>query len=670
MTTIQADGIALGFDAQAQPVMLRVGTREWALRSGDFAFRLGGEAAQVANARVAEDGLTATLHNSRGTARLQIRGGEMLRVEIEPQPGPSLANVGLSLFFPKEAEFHLPAAFNTGWRFASDMPVGDTRKFGVVYQFVLACLGSHVLRLTSRSSRRHEGVGLPPRSSAEVGRVADGFRLTYNWPTGATLCLQLFSSIEETADEYAAWMEEVFAIQPRGRAPHRPDWLWNTRLAFCVDLWRSHGEVSHTYQHVIDLMKDLQAAGAPEDTLIYLPGWNWRYDGHYPDYRPSPVLGGTDKFREMVATARRTGCHLMLHLCGPGYDPYLPAFQAMKSAATIATEKTVIPDVWVPQGEERILTWLGGRIRPFHYDSGKQMLTYVWDGDERFISFAAPPVPDRMEAYLTIGGVPASVRVTVNGRSQEAQRARLSQPEGYTFPFPFFFQPGNNAIQVDALDGAVADWSTFWYRIHDAVQMDEVWTYPIAAMNINNPVWQQWLVREIVSLVRTTGVDAIHLDTHHVGVSLWDWREPLAAMREQLPGTVFGSEVQDEQGFQTFALTQSSSLWPYIGRLHQPDPEAGRITWQHRSPISRLITRRYARVYPHLVSSFSFVPVGSVVNHEPPSLPTGAKKRATEEVLAHADELGVIPTLRVNYRDYGLDPATRAFVQARGAKRD
>lgn len=670
MTAIQADGITLECNAQAEPIMLRVGTREWALRAGDLAFRLGGEAAQVANASVTADGLTATLHNSRGTARLQIRGGETLRVEIEPQPGPSLANVGLSLFFPAEAEFHLPAAFNTGWQFASDMPLGDARRFGLVYQFALACFDSHILRLTSRSARRHEGVGLPPRPSAEVERVMDGFRLTYNWPPGSALYLQLFGSIEETANEYAAWMEEAFAIQPRGRAPHRPDWLWNTRLAFCVDLWRSHGEVSHTYQHVIDLMKDLQAAGAPADTLLYLPGWNWRYDGHYPDYRPSPVLGGKSKFLEMVATAHQTGYHLMLHLCGPGYDPYLPTFQAMKSAATIATEKTIIPNVWVPQGEDKVLTWLGGQIRPFHYDSKRQRLTHVWDGDERFISFAAPPVRDRMEAYMTIGGVPAGVRVTINGRSQETHDPRLTQPEGYTFPFPFFFQPGNNTVQVDALDAEVADWSTFWYHIHDALQMDEVWTYPIAGMNINNPMWQQWLVQEIVNLVRATGVDAIHLDTHHVGVSLWDWREPLAAMREQLPGTVFGSEVQDEQGLQTFALTQMTSEWPYLVRMHQPDPEALRLTWQHRSPVSRLITQRYARNYMHLVSAAAFVPVGSVANHEPPSLDRKPRLQAIEELLAHADELGVIPTLRVNYRDYGLDPATRAFVQARGAKGD
>lgn len=667
MTFIQTAGVALEFNAAAVPVALRVGAREWSLRAGDLAFRLGGEVAQVANATVVDGGLTATLHNGQGTARLQIRGGETLRMEIEPQPGASLANVGISLFFPEDAELHLPAAFNTGWHFASDMPTGETRRFGLVYQFALACLGPHALRLTSRSARRYEGVGQTPRPSAEIERVAGGFRLHHTWPSGSTLHLQLFGSVEEAAGEYAAWMEEVFAIQPRGRAPNRPDWLWNTRLVFCVDLWRSHGEVSHTYQHVIDLMKDLRAAGAPEDILIYLPGWNWRYDGHYPDYRPSPVLGGKAKFQEMVKTAHRTGCHLMPHLCGPGYDPYLPSFQSWKSAATITTERTHIPNVWVAQGEEKILTWLGGLIRSFHYDSQRQRLTHVWDGDERFISFAAPPAPERMEAYLTIGGVPAGVRVTINGRSQEAQGTRLTQPDGYTFPFPFFFQPGNNTVQVDVLDTEVTNWSPFWFHIHDALQMDEAWTYPIAGMNINNPTWQKWLVQEIVNLVRTTGVDAVHLDTHHVGVSLWDWREPLAAMREQLPGTVFGSEVQDEQGLQTFAVTQSASLWPYIGRAHQPEAEVSRITWQRRSPVSRLITQRYMRNYPHLVTTVSFVPVGNVANHEPPSLATGNKKLVLEELLAHADELGVIPALRVNYRDYGLDPATRTYVQARGA---
>jgi len=174
-------------------------------------------------------------------------------------------------------------------------------------------------------------------------------------------------------------------------------------------------------------------------------------------------------------------------------------------------------------------------------------------------------------------------------------------------------------------------------------------------------------VQEIVSLVQGSGIDAVHLDTHHVGVSLWDWRPALAELRARLPGLAFGSEVQDEQGLQTFSVTQSSSLWPYIGHLFMPEPEAARVmTWQRRSPVSRLVSDRYLRVYPHLGVPAGFVPTGSVIHHDPPALPARDKMEALQQVLAHADELGVIPTLRVNYRDYGLDPATRAFVGARG----
>ena len=674
MSIIETGGIAIEFGPNGKPLSLRAGARHWHLPERGFFFRLGGRVAEIAEATVQDGRMQATLRSTEGTARLRITAADALRVAVDAVSGSLSRVVELEIFLPDDAEVHLPAHFNTGWRFGADMPVGGECKVRQTYQFALVQFGSDVLRVSSKYACKPAalpgGTDVRGRSAPgfDIQRVPGGFRLTYARRAESPIYLELFGSIEAAADDYAAWLEEAFDVQPQGIASHRPDWLWNTRLALCVDLWRSHGEIAHSYQHVIDLMRDLRSAGAPQDTLLYLPGWNWRYDGHYPEYRPSPVLGGNAKFQEMVATARSTGCRLMLHLCGPGYDPYLPSFQEFKSDAIVSSEDTRIPNVWEPQGEERILTWLGGLITPFPYDSGRRSMTHAWDGNEASVCFDVHEVPARVEAFLTLGGISSGVRVTINGRTQESDDARLTGPQGHVLPFPFFLEKGRNTVTVATLGDQVDDWSRLWYRIRDAKVMEEVWTHPIAGMNINRPKWQRFFVQSIIDLVKTTGVDALHLDTHHVGVSLWDWREPLAALRAALPSTVFGSEVQDEQGLQTFAITQSSNLWPYMDGAFTPGPgPGGPDAWRRRSPVSRLISNRYIRNYVHLVSAHGFVPTGTVVNLDPPSFPEEQTRTALEAVLENADELGVIPTLRVNYRDYGLDPAARAFVAARGA---
>lgn len=51
--------------------------------------------------------------------------------------------------------------------------------------------------------------------------------------------------------------------------------------------------------------------GVPQDTILYLAGWCWKYDGHYPEYWSAPELGGAEKFRALVNLARDSGYHVM-----------------------------------------------------------------------------------------------------------------------------------------------------------------------------------------------------------------------------------------------------------------------------------------------------------------------------------------------------------------------
>ena len=67
--------------------------------------------------------------------------------------------------------------------------------------------------------------------------------------------------------------------------------------------------------------------------------------------------------------------------------------------------------------------------------------------------------------------------------------------------------------------------------------------------------------------------------------------------------------------------------------------------------------RDYIRTYPHLCAVNAFVPVGKVCNTFPPRL---MPMRIEEQwrVLRDAKRLGYIPTMRVNFREYGLDGET------------
>lgn len=679
MPTIETESVGLTFDEHGRALTARVGQRCWQLGPRGLVFRLNGELAQVGDVAVTGGGLTATLSSDHASARLRVTAGQTVRIDLEPLSEGCRDLAELDVFLPQDAELHLPQDHNAAWLLTSDMPVGaryGTRRadwgasrVGQSYQFVLARFGNDALRLTTKSLLRpsdpqsqSEPYPRYPSPAVEVERVDGGFILTYAWRPDTSVYLERFDSVADAADDYAGWIEQAFGILPRGADPNRPEWLWNTRLAFVIDLWRSQGAIAHTYRHVIDLMKDLKTAGAPEDTLLYLVGWHWRYDGHYPEYRPHPVLGGAARWDEMVATARATGCRLMLHVC-PGFDPFLSSFEAVRAATTTRIETRPVADIIEPQGDDGVLTWLSGRVKPLTYDSGRQAMAHAWDGNETLVIFDTPAIPTRLEAYLTIGGSEADLRVTVNGRSQVAPRERASSVEGCTFPFTFYLEPGRNAVRIDAMGVHVDDWTTLWYRIHDARQFDMLWTYPIACPDIANPAWQDRFVQEVVGMVERSQADAVHIDAQTIGGNLWDWRRPLASMRSQLPGIALGSEMQDEQGLQSIAISQAANLWPH----HGADSLAGsQLSWRRLSPVSKRISDRYVRLYPHLCYPMGFVPTESVCWPGPPSLAVGERLRQFQEVLRNADELGIIPTLRVNYRDYGLDPAARAFVTARG----
>ena len=104
------------------------------------------------------------------------------------------------------------------------MPVGEKCTFRQTYQFVLVRLGPGVLRLTTKWASRpaeraaHPAGGRKPSRAFGIERVEGGYRLVYVWRPDGPVHLELFDSIEAATDDYAAWLEEAFDVQPRGVA--------------------------------------------------------------------------------------------------------------------------------------------------------------------------------------------------------------------------------------------------------------------------------------------------------------------------------------------------------------------------------------------------------------------------------------------------------------------
>lgn len=94
-------------------------------------------------------------------------------------------------------------------------------------------------------------------------------------------------------------------------------------------MWGSDGVILADYGDVINLIRELESFKAPKDTILYLAGWSWRWDGRYPEYYPAEKLGGVERFKEMVEEAHRAGYRIMPNMNCLGLDYRLPAYRKL-----------------------------------------------------------------------------------------------------------------------------------------------------------------------------------------------------------------------------------------------------------------------------------------------------------------------------------------------------
>ena len=160
---------------------------------------------------------------------------------------------------------------------------------------------------------------------ARVRRENGSFTISYGFEPLAKKRLTSFATewfIEEfTGDwqkpvaEYRTWMEKAFKIKPLPQKSNFPDWAKD--INFILEIWGARRETQkphHTFEQIIERLREFKKLHNPRQTLLYLPGFaEHGIDSHIPDYNPSDLLGGEEKFKELIDTAHTLGFKVMIH---------------------------------------------------------------------------------------------------------------------------------------------------------------------------------------------------------------------------------------------------------------------------------------------------------------------------------------------------------------------
>ncbi|PLS01052.1 DUF6259 domain-containing protein [Neobacillus cucumis] len=102
-------------------------------------------------------------------------------------------------------------------------------------------------------------------------------------------------------------LEQNFGLVPFEQRKDTPEWLKDIKLVtiFHAEHWTGH--VFNTFAEMEEKLKWVTGRIDGKEVLAFIPGWDGRYYYNYPEYEPSPFLGGKEGFKSFVETAHRLG---------------------------------------------------------------------------------------------------------------------------------------------------------------------------------------------------------------------------------------------------------------------------------------------------------------------------------------------------------------------------
>ena len=603
-----------------------------------------------------------------------MRADREVRFRITADEKNNVKEAGLVITFPITAVFHLAEYLHIGRQLDTDMPVGESYTALLQYNFLLVQLNGMWIRLRTGEAKWFK------KAHCHIARHPEMFTMTFTWPAETDVGLAVFSSFDEAMENYDKWLETEIGVRKLTGTGRGPAWVNDIKLVITVDMMRSNWEIAHDFSDLLNLAGEIKEIGNPKAILFYIPGWQGAYDSNHPTYKPHPDLGGDGKFRELTDYLRQNGFRLMIHTTGWGIDPYHPDIDTLLG---LAVKKDGQFQGWQ-------LDHTAGPHASLKFRTPKISLrASATKGD---FSFRINPVPERCEAYMTLGGVKtreARIRLTVGRRTISTPANWFASHDKYDFPFPLALQPGENSGRVSTTGDSEVDWSRSWYRIRYCFVPETPYTTescPILMGDMSNPEYIRIYTDNVRSVVQQYNIDAVHVDaTHFDGAE-----EMLLRLKEKLPGVAIaceGSETFQALGYWTFwqgGRQQSLTDYTEVARGERLGTQelfvdfctcgdrgpsssqtaaAGQYAWLDKtSPVCGFV-REYIIPYPHLCSADAFVPVGKVCNRFPPRL-MPPDNEVLWKVLRDAKRLDYVPGLRVNYRQYGLDAETKKAIKS------
>lgn len=571
---------------------------------------------------------------------------------------------------------------------------------------------------TTANARGNDNTGIcepfaverrPP--SARVDRTQSGFTVTFTTHTEGVPEVRSVGSIDETIETHVGWIRENYngeTVANRIASGELPDWLRSVPLAVTFDMWLPNGEVAHNYAHLRDFCRDMNSIGVPPGTIIYIPGWVGPYDAGYPYYKPVPELGGRSAFAEAMAAAHEAGYRIMAHTLGGGSDPYVPDFEkhvgfVMRNyndprnpppPIVHPFQRRPSPDGSPIAGPPKndplrgpFAGWAGGGTY-YRVDSppmAETVGTFVRSANGWL--FDAPEVPERCEAVVSVSGLEGvgagTVKLTINGRSLTTPAGWFLDNDSYEFPFTYLLSAGANPVEITTFgakdnagglgEGGTPPAGKVTFTVvdmygHDPAQ--NIWTQPAVWGEFDDPRWHKAFCEYLAPTVAEFGIDLVHIDA----TAIWRWDDGgmYAEVQRRLPeGTCFGTEVASEAGMAFFQIKQTriptgtgGVFSNYGGTDGAAVTRAGDEWRPSGSDLPRLFSSQYGHFYAHLCSGRGFVPhyTSCSVNPLPESL-TSEEVESVHEFMRCSVAASIVPSLRVNYRDFGLDDETRKFLE-------
>ncbi|MCC7353126.1 MAG: hypothetical protein IT330_05150 [Anaerolineae bacterium] len=661
MHTVSGESFSLHLDEEGHLTKIRFQERDIHLPVVCTLYELDGEPCDVV--RLGEGkALSYKLTAGEASATLSIRSGKEVWFHLEPEQKDHVKQVGLNLFFPADAVFHLAEHRNIGRRLDSDMPVGESYRTKLTYNFFLVHVQGTWLRfrVNHRSFRMAE---------VEIARHPESFAATFFWSPDTDAAVAIFPSMADAVKDFQNWIETEFGAR-KSRERNLPAWVHDTRLIITADMLRSDWTITHDYRDVLNLARDLKKMGCPPDTLFYIPGWQGAYDSTHPTYRPRPELGGDAAFREMVNGIHECGYRVMIHTTGWGIDPYHPDMDKL--------DHLVLRD---DEGDYRAWQashkWLPPK-RPLRFRTERIPLKAA--KGSRSFSFETPNVPVWCEALVTVGGAGVGngrIRLTLDRRSINSPPGWFAGHTEYNYPFPLLLQAGKNRIQVEVTGDGEPDWENAWYRIRYTfipASPYSSWTWPILIADTSHPEYIKIFTENVSAVVREFGIDSVHVDaTWFYHPDFRQARDLLLALRNTLPGIPICGEAVlafEEMGFWTFAQACTQAL--VNSGVKRAPVEQGSVpveagledlfAWLNKESPVCAFAREYNYHYPHLCAANAFVPLGKVCNMFPPrQIPRD--KDELWQILRDFRRLDYVPGIRLNYRRYGLDKETQKAIK-------